>query len=181
MGFRPCFGPCDVSWIEWVEYGVLLVGALGLIWLTYRILRRLAGSNQRAARFVPIVTGGVAVFLTVNLTMFAMEEVAKHSWPTVTVGRQGMVESDPIFLGGDYWVYWSAKTGQSGCHLDATLRRFDDAPYAQLLASEALPAQTSSGSSTSSMTFDRGAYYLDADSDCPAWSITFQPRPSGRR
>lgn len=176
MNNAPCSGPCNVSWVEWLAYCVILLGALGVLWLTHRIVRRAAGSNPNRARFVPIVTGGVAVVLTVLLTMFAMEQAARHAWPTVVVGLRGMDLSDPIYLGGDYGVEWSATSGASGCHLDATLHRADDAPYVEALVSTVIPARTSTGSSTSYMTLDRAGYFVDANSDCAAWSITFTPR-----
>jgi hypothetical protein len=174
---RPCTGPCDVSWVEWVAYAAIVLLALGAVWLTYRIARRATWSNPRFGRFVPIITGGVAVVLTVLLTVFAVEQAERHAWPTVVVGHRGMDLSDPVALGGVYGVEWSAIAGPSGCHLDATLHGDGGAPSVPALVSTVIPARTNMGSSTSYMSFERARYYVDADSDCVAWSITFTPRP----
>jgi hypothetical protein len=176
MGGRPCTGPCDISWVEWAGYAVGVVVALGAVWLAHRIVRRAAGSNPGLASLVPVLTGGVAVALTVLLTVAAMDLVNRHAWPTVVIGLRGVDPADPVPLGGAYGVEWSASSGQSDCHLDATLHRPEDPLYAETLVSEVIPARTNTGGPTSYLTVDRDRYYVEAVSDCAAWSITFTPR-----
>jgi hypothetical protein len=176
MNSAPCTGPCSVSLTDWLEYSVLLLGALGVLWVTYRVARGVFGSDPTRRRVIPIVTGGVSVVLTALLTVFATDEIARHAWPTVVIGNRGTDSSDPIALGGGYGVDWSAISGDAGCHLGATLRRADDSPDVAVLVSTDIPGRTNMGGSTTLMSLDRAWYYVAANSDCTGWSVTFTPR-----
>jgi hypothetical protein len=177
MGGRPSTGPCDISAFEWLGFVAIVLAALAVVWITHQVARRGLGSNVQLARFVPIVTGGVAIMLTALVTLSVTQQIEKHAWPTVIVGPRGMDLADPFALGGAYGVEWVVVSGPAECHLDAGLHRADDSPYAEPLVSTIVPARTSTGSSTTYVSLDRSLYFIEADSDCVGWSITFTPRP----
>src|SRR6478672_10140584 len=102
MASAPCTGPCNVSLVEWLAYGVLVLGAVGVTWFTHRVAHSAVGSGPNRVAMAEILTVGVAVALTAGLTIFATDQIARHAWPTVVVGQRGQDLADPIALGGTY-------------------------------------------------------------------------------
>lgn len=176
MAGRPCPGPCDVGLTEFVGYGVVLLVAIAVVWATYAAGRRLTGSNARAAWLAPFALTCVTVVLTVLVTVFASQEIDRHTWPTVVISHRGTDLSDPMYLGGRYGLEWTAVGGESECHLAATLRGADDNAYSNPLFSVTIPARTNTGSPTMYLTVDRAAYFVDTAADCPSWSIVLTPQ-----
>jgi hypothetical protein len=176
MTSAPCTGPCNVGLGEFIGYTALLLAAVAVLLITYGLSQGIARRLCIDSRIVPLVVGAVAVLLTVVLTTFALDQIARHSWPTVVVGRIGLAPSDPIALGGNYAVDWRAISGDAGCQLDARLRGTDDDAYSSSLVSASVPPRTNTGGATIHLVaVGRTRYFVDASSDCAGWSITFTP------
>jgi hypothetical protein len=161
---------------EFVGYAAVFLVAIRLVWATYAAARRLTRLNDRAAWLAPFALTCVTAIFTVLLTLFAIQEIDRHTWPIVVISQRGTDMSDPIYLGGTYAVEWTAIGGQSECHLAATLRGGDGNAYSNPLFSETIPARTNTGSPTLLLTVDRAAYFVEATADCTSWSIVLTPQ-----
>src|SRR5689334_4906373 len=173
---RPCGGPCDLGLSELLGYVPLLLIAIAVVWATYLVTQRLTRSSERRTSIVASVVAVVAVLVSVPLTLFAVQEIERHVWPTVVVSHRGTDMRDPIYLRGTYGVEWTAIGADTACRLTATLRGANGESYAQPLVDENIPIRTNTGGPTTFIAVDRAAYFIDTASDCPSWSIILTPR-----
>lgn len=176
MTGRPCPGPCNVGLAEFLGYVAVALIAIALIWGMHAAARRVTGPNPRTGRLATIAFTGGTVLVTIVATMFFLQEVQRHAWPTVVLSERGTDPSDPIYLAGTYAVEWTAIGGQASCHLAATLRGADGNAFTQGLVDETIPIRTNDGGPATFVSVDRAAYYIDTDTDCPSWSITLTPQ-----
>lgn len=178
LGFgRPCPGPCDFGLRDTVILVAGLMWAGAALRLAFVTVRRLPVARRPDSPVLPIAFGAVASVATVLLTLLALSLIEDHAWPVVTVGNSGLDPASRFYLAGDYAVEWSAISDEAGCSVTARLRGADDESIVDQLVTGTMPPNTNGGGPT---TYVRGlrrlAYYVDASSNCRAWSIVLTPQ-----
>ena len=170
-----CPGWCDPIEPDLLLFGLAVAGAVVGVFLVYLLARRVLRSWRGAAGLSAAMAVGVAIALTAGLTAGGLDIVQRHSRLDVAFGPHGLTPVDPVFLGGDYVVRWSAASGPALCHLQAHLLETSDPSYVDVLANAAIGAGSNLGGTDAFLSVPRGEYYVDAVTDCATWTITLTP------